>query len=259
MGGSSLDVMCALFLPQWSELKAYEKPIQSLLPAGLRLVPTAWACRRFPSPRTRTVSLFQPLLQTLKEEHPAVENKTAKPPWRLTASTRVLSSARMRRDRVWRSTDGADGAKQEHDADPSDGLSAKASVVSRAIRPCLRQGCRRPCVAHAQQTAIWQPSGGRSADWRRSTGCWTITRTSCAEARFAGVSHPPPLHAHSRGCRIGRCSLCHSVLWTTAAARSVECSTTRLQDRVEWCVAIGLLRDQREEERSDDVPIRVVI
>ena len=61
---------------------------------------------------------------------------------------------------VWRSTDGADGPKQEHDADPSDGLSAKASVVSRAIRPCLRQGCRRPCVAHAQQTAIWRRSGG---------------------------------------------------------------------------------------------------
>ena len=59
MGESALDVMCALFLPQWSELKAHEKPIQSLLPAGLRLVPTAWACRRSPSPRTRTVSLFQ--------------------------------------------------------------------------------------------------------------------------------------------------------------------------------------------------------
>ena len=41
---------------------------------------------------------------------------------------------------VRRSTDGADGPKQEHDADPSDGLSAKASVVSRAIRPFLRQG-----------------------------------------------------------------------------------------------------------------------
>ena len=26
--GSALDVMCALFLPQWSELKACEKPIQ---------------------------------------------------------------------------------------------------------------------------------------------------------------------------------------------------------------------------------------
>ena len=156
MGGSALDVMCALFLLQWSELKAHEKPIQSLLPAGLRLVPTAWACRRSPSPRTRTVSLFQPLLQPLKEEHPAVEDKTAKSPWHLTASTRVLSSARMRRDRVRRSTDGADGPKQEHDADPSDGLSAKASVVSRAIRPCLHQGCRRPCVAYAQQTAIWR-------------------------------------------------------------------------------------------------------
>ena len=78
---------------------------------------------------------------------------------------------------MWRSTDGADGAKQEHDADPSDELSAKASVVSRAIRPCLRQGCRRPCVAHAQQAAIWQPSGGRSAGWRRSTG-WCGARTA---------------------------------------------------------------------------------
>ena len=28
MGGSALDVMCALFLPQWSELKVHEKPIQ---------------------------------------------------------------------------------------------------------------------------------------------------------------------------------------------------------------------------------------
>ena len=160
---------------------------------------------------------------------------------------------------VRRSTDGADGPKQEHDADPSDGLSAKASVVSRAIRPCLRQGCRRPCVAHAQQTAIWRPSGGRSAGWRRSTGwCWATPRTSCAEARFAGVSHPPPLHAHSRGCRIGRCSLCHSVLWTTAAARGAGCSITCLQDCVKWCVAIGLLHDQREE-RSDDVPTGVVV
>ena len=76
MGGSALDVMCALFLLQWSELKVREKPIQSLLPVGLRLVTTAWACRRSPSPRTRAVSLFQ----TLKEEHPAVENKTAKSP-----------------------------------------------------------------------------------------------------------------------------------------------------------------------------------
>ena len=142
-----------------------------------------------------------------------------------------------RRRSVWRSTDGAEGPKQEHDADPSDGLSAKASVVSRAIRPCLRRGCRRPCVEHAQQTAIWQPSGGRrSADWRRSTG-WCGARTAGrplerAVQRFAGVSHPPPLHAHSRGCRIGRCSLCHSVSWTIAAARCAGCSTTRLQDRV---------------------------
>ena len=176
MGGSALDVMCILFLPQWSGLKAHEKPIQSLLPAGLRLVTTAWACRRSPSPRTRAVSLFQPL----KEEHPAVEDKTAKPPWHLTASTRVLSSARNGKAaerEVWRSTEGADGPKQEHDADPSDELSAKASVVSRAIRPCLRQGCRRPCVAHAQQTAIWRPSGGRSAGWRRSTG-WCGARTA---------------------------------------------------------------------------------
>ncbi|KAK8818950.1 hypothetical protein WA577_007675 [Blastocystis sp. JDR] len=101
MSGSALDVMCALFLLQWSELKVREKPIQSLLPAGLRLVTTAWACRRSPSPRTRAVSLFQTLFQTLKEEHPAVEDKTAKPPWHLTASTHVLSSARrMGRDRV---------------------------------------------------------------------------------------------------------------------------------------------------------------
>ena len=81
------------------------------------------------------------------------------------------------------------------------------SVVSRAIRPCLREGCRRPCVAHAQQTAIWRPSGGRSAGWRRSTG-WCGARTAGrplerAVQRFAVVSHPPPLHAHSRGCRIG--------------------------------------------------------
>ena len=162
---------------------------------------------------------------------------------------------------VWRSTEGADGPKQEHDADPSDGLSAKASVVSRAIRPCLRQGCRRPCVAHAQQTAIWRSSGGRSAGWRRSTG-WCGARTAGrplerAVQRLAGVSHPPPLHAHSRGCRIGRCSLCHSMLWTTAAARGGGCSITRFQDRVEWCVAIGLLHDPREE-RSDDVPTGVV-
>ncbi|KAK8830761.1 hypothetical protein WA577_005786 [Blastocystis sp. JDR] len=123
MSGSALDVMCALFLPQWSELKAHEKPIQSLLPAGLRLVPIAWACRRSPSPRTRAVSLFQPPFQPLKEEHPAVEDKTAKSPWH-----------------------GAEGPKQEHDADPSDGLSAKASVVSRAIRPCL----------HGDLAAIWR-------------------------------------------------------------------------------------------------------
>ena len=94
MGGSALVVLCTLFLLQWSEMKAHEKPIQSLLPAGLRLVTIAWACRRSPSPRTRAVSLFQTLFQPLKEEHPAVEDKTAKPPWRLTASARVLSSAR---------------------------------------------------------------------------------------------------------------------------------------------------------------------
>ena len=190
-----------------------------------------------------------------------MEDKTAKSPWHLTASTRVLSSARrLGRDRVWRSTDGADGAKQEHDADPSDGLSAKASVVSRAIRPCLRQGCRRPCVAHAQQTAIW-----RQKRWLekvdglvRREDCWATPRTSCAEARFAGVSYPPPLHAHSRGCRIGRCSLCHSVLWTTAAARCAGCAITRLQDRVSWCVAAAQLHDEREE-RSDDVPTGVVV
>ncbi|KAK8832931.1 hypothetical protein WA577_001445 [Blastocystis sp. JDR] len=165
MGGSALHVMCALFLPQWSWLKACEKPIQSLLPSGLRLVPTAWACRRSPSPRTRAVSLFQTLLQTLKEEHPAVEDKTVKSPWQC-----------------------ADGAKQEHDADPSDGLSAKASVVSRAIRPCLPDG---------DLAAIW-----RQKRWLekvdglvRREDCWATTRTSCAEARFAvqgvlGVRQP---------------------------------------------------------------------
>ena len=95
---------------------------------------------------------------------------------------------------VWRSTDGADGAKQEHDADPSDGLSAKASVVSRAIRPCLRQGCRRPCVAHAQQTAIW-----RQKRWLekvdglvRREDCWATTRTSCAEVRCGESSSGTP-------------------------------------------------------------------
>ncbi|KAK8827853.1 hypothetical protein WA577_007400 [Blastocystis sp. JDR] len=153
MGGSALDVMCALFLPQWSELKACEKPIQSLLPAGLCLVPTAWACRRSPSPRTRAVSLFQPL----KEEHPAVEDKTAKSPCH-----------------------GAEGPKQEHDADPSDGLSAKASVVSRAIRPCL----------HGDRTAIW-----RQKRWLekvdglvRREDCWATPRTSCAEVRWGESS-----------------------------------------------------------------------
>ncbi|KAK8821384.1 hypothetical protein WA577_006682 [Blastocystis sp. JDR] len=154
MDGSAPDVMCALFLPQWSELKAHEKPIQSLLPAGLRLVPTAWACRRSPSPRTRAVSLFQ----TLKEEHPAVENKTAKPPWQ-----------------------GAEGPKQEHDADPSDGLSAKASVVSGTI-----------------------PDGDLAAIWRqkrwlekvdglvRREDCWATTRTSCAEVRCGESSSATP-------------------------------------------------------------------
>ncbi|KAK8827541.1 hypothetical protein WA577_007088 [Blastocystis sp. JDR] len=158
--------MCALFLPQWSWLKAREKPIQSLLPAGLRLVPTAWACRRSPSPRTRTVSLFQTLFQTLKEEHPAVEDKTAA------------------ERGVRRSTDGADGPKQEHDADPSDGLSAKASVVSRAIRPCL----------HGDLAAIW-----RQKRWLekvdglvRREDCWATTRTSCAEVRCGESSSATP-------------------------------------------------------------------
>ena len=117
--------------------------------------------------------------------------------------------------------------------------------------------------ADGDLAAIWRPSGGRSAGWRRSTG-WCGARTAGrplerAVQRFAGVSHPPPLHAHSRGCRIGRCSLCHSVLWTTAAARCAGCSTTCLQDCVEWCTAIGLLHDQREEKRSGDVPTEVVV
>ncbi|KAK8831376.1 hypothetical protein WA577_001625 [Blastocystis sp. JDR] len=133
MGGSALDVLCALFLPQWSELKVYEKPIQSLLPAGLRLVTTAWACRRSPSPRTRAVSLFQPLFQMLKEEHPAVEDKTEKPPWR---------EWKAAERGVRRSTDGADGPKQEHDADPSDGLSAKGA--SAAGDRVWRTPSRRP-------------------------------------------------------------------------------------------------------------------
>ena len=68
----------------------------------------------------------------------------------------------------------------------------------------------------------------------RREDCWVTTRTSWAEARFAGVSHPPPLHAHSRGCRIGRCSLCHSVSCTIAAARGAECSTVRLMMRCYW-------------------------
>ena len=92
----------------------------------------------------------------------------------------------------------------------------------------------------------------------RREDCWTTPRTSCAEARFAVVSHPPPLHAYSRGCRIGRCSLCHSVLWTTAAARGAGCATTRLQDCIEWCVAAAQHHDEREE-RSDDVPTGVVV
>ncbi|KAK8810784.1 hypothetical protein WA556_003871 [Blastocystis sp. ATCC 50177/Nand II] len=145
--------MCALFLPQWSELKAREKPIQSLLPAGLRLVTTAWACRRSP-PRTRAVSPFQTLFQTLKEEHPAVEDKTAKSPWH-----------------------GADGPKQEHDADPSDGLSAKASVETVCgARP-----------ADGDLAAIWQQKRWleKVDGLVRREDCWATPRTSCAE-RFAG-------------------------------------------------------------------------
>ena len=99
----------------------------------------------------------------------------------------------------------------------------------------------RPADGHL--AAIW-----RQKRWLekvdglvRREDCWATTRTSCAEARFAVVSHPPPLHAHSRGCRIGRCSLCHSVLWTTAAARCAGCSITRLQE----CVSSGALLPHR--------------
>ena len=98
---------------------------------------------------------------------------------------------------VWQSTDGADGPKQEHDADPSDGLSAKASVVSRAIRPCLRQGCGRPCGARPADgdlAAIW-----RQKRWLekvdglvRREDCWATTRTSCAEVRWGESSPATP-------------------------------------------------------------------
>ncbi|KAK8826137.1 hypothetical protein WA556_003865 [Blastocystis sp. ATCC 50177/Nand II] len=81
---------------------------------------------------------------------------------------------------VWRSTDGADGPKQEHDADPSDGLSAKASVVSRAI--------------HGHLAAIW-----RQKRWLekvdglvRREDCWATTRTRCAEVRWGESSSATP-------------------------------------------------------------------
>ncbi|KAK8816825.1 hypothetical protein WA577_005855 [Blastocystis sp. JDR] len=82
---------------------------------------------------------------------------------------------------VWRSTENADGPKQEHDADPSDGLSAKASVVSRAI-----------------------PDGDLAAIWRqkrwlekvdglvRREDCWATPRTSCAEVRCGESSSATP-------------------------------------------------------------------
>ena len=66
------------------------------------------------------------------------------------------------------------------------------------------------CPADGDLAVIW-----RQKRWLekvdglvRREDCWATTRTSCAEARFAMVSHPPPLHTHSRGCRIGgvRCA-----------------------------------------------------
>ena len=214
--------------------------------------------------RTRAVSLFQTLFQTLKEEHPAVEDKTMKSPWHLTASTRVLSSARrVGRNRVWRSTDGADSPKQEHDADPSDGLSAKASVVSRAIRPCLRQGCRRPCVTHAQLTAIWRSSGGRSADWRRSTG-WCGARTA---------GRPLERAVQRRGS-LGRV-IRHSMrIPAVVALEGVRCATLcrgqqpqqgvlSVRSPVSKTASSGALLPHSTmicgKERSDDVPTEVVV
>ncbi|KAK8826491.1 hypothetical protein WA577_001451 [Blastocystis sp. JDR] len=214
MSGSALDVMCALFLPQWSELKAREKPIQSLLPAGLRLVPTACLCRRSPSPRTRAVSLFQTLFQTLKEEHPAVEDRTAKSPWR------------------------TDGPKQEHDADPSDGLSAKASVVSRAIRP------------YGDLAAIW-----RQKRWLekvdglvRREDCWATPRTS-----FIRHSMRIPAVVALGGVRCA----------TRCCGQQPQQGVLGVRSPVSKTASSGALLPHSTmicgKERSDDVPTEVVV
>ena len=160
-----------------------------------------------------------------------MEDKTAKSPWRLTASTRVLSSARNGKAAergVWRSTDGADGPKQEHDADPSDGLSAKASVVSRAIRPCLRQGCRRPCVAHAQQTAIWRPSGGHLA-----------AEALAGEGRRAGAARGLLGDPSNELCR-------GEVRWD-ASSSAIPCAFPRLSHWEVFAVPLGVVDNSRSK------------
>ena len=74
---------------------------------------------------------------------------------------------------MWRSTDGADGAKQEHDADPSDGLSAKASVVSRrSVRVCVRAAGDR----------VWRTPS------RRRSGSHLAAEALAGEGRGAGAA-----------------------------------------------------------------------
>ena len=74
---------------------------------------------------------------------------------------------------VWRSTDGADGPKQEHDADPSDGLSAKASVVSRrSVRVYVRAAGDR----------VWRTPS------RRRSGGHLAAEALAGEGRRAGAA-----------------------------------------------------------------------
>ena len=89
----------------------------------------------------------------------------------------------------------------------------------------------------------------------RREDCWATTRTSCAEVRWGESSSATP------------CAFPRLPHWEVFAVplgvvdnnRNKVCWVfdTRLQDCVEWCVAIGLLHDMREE-RSDDVPTGVV-